>query len=199
MVNLPIEKQPLPVEKQDMPILAHRAARLMLTNGKPEFQSLTTGDTLGLDSDFRCRCLSLVSHGFRTPRHAQVTPFGSCGFYAIPPDLPSEYCDPRFVNLLVGLSGRVILCERGYRAEHQRILECQIPKCICGDKAECLIFDREDECLKISLCHGCSLGWSKIYGRTRDEFHLPLSAFDPGVPLVEATWDINWLGKPLKP
>lgn len=109
----------VPKAKDPMPILAKRGAYLCydFDTGKASFQSCNKSDEFSVDADAECLMF----------RHKAPRTQCSCGFYAVPSD---ELCYPTIggVRLLVELSGVVIEHEEGYRAQHQRILECQIPR-----------------------------------------------------------------------
>lgn len=69
----------------------------------------------------------------------------TCGFYAVrnPDDLSVGYGS---VRLDVELSGRVIVHERGYRAQHQRVLRAHTPGCwFCGDESTVVWLAEVDE------------------------------------------------------
>lgn len=127
----------------DIPILAHRAAKLRFHgDGRPWASVTSNGGPFGIDSEALCQRLDLYTT--LTYRYSPREPHGptpsvscSCGFYALPPDLDATYDGNDRVTLLVELSGRVIEHEKGYRAKHQRVIECRIPACrYCGRTAE---------------------------------------------------------------
>lgn len=115
----------LPYSKEDLPILAVRKAGLAMVNGKLEFMSVATDFTFGLDADAKCRF----------SRHKAPEPECECGFYAAPADKISHF-GYEGVTLQVELSGRVIIADLGYRAEHQRVVGVLLPPCrMCGGEA----------------------------------------------------------------
>jgi hypothetical protein len=125
----------LPVEKSDMPILAHRSASLLFNGDTKPFGSVAADGVFGLDSHARCRCGM-----YQGSTHSKVPAIeGACGFYALPIDKEATYPGKEYVTLQVELYGRVLVCDYGYRAQFQRVVECQLPPCpYCNRKAEYL-------------------------------------------------------------
>lgn len=125
----------------DMPILAHRIARLTFDGTSLPFKPLHRGRPFGVDSTARCE----VEHAYMSVRgfyESRPKPHTSpgldcqCGFYSVPSDVEPWGEGHDFVTLLVELSGTVIEHEKGYRAEHQRVVECQVPACrYCGNQS----------------------------------------------------------------
>jgi hypothetical protein len=77
----------------------------------------------------------------------------------VPLGIPHPYSDRPHVDLLVELSGRVIEHETGYRAQHQRVIECRVPPCeLCAGETHAVRFVGE---------------WS-----TRCSLHLPSTPTD---------------------
>jgi len=159
----------LDVVHEEMPILAHRAARLSHARGGMTFAALNrkAGDkpvTFTADEDATCRCgfddpvgLSYLSLSTTVAnlmaggsRHSVVPAVnGRCGWYAVPSDVDAWH-EPNTVDLLVELSGRVIEHEKGYRAEHQRVVEIRLPGCwLCGQPSTHALFDT-DECQRFA-------------------------------------------------
>ena len=146
--------------QEDMPILAHRAARLRSTRGGLKLAAINRkqGDelvTFWIDEDAVCKCQqfdtsTLTFTTFTSAnlsrllgsKHSVVPSLhGRCGWYAVPSDVDSWH-DPGTVDLLVELSGTVIEHEKGYRAEHQRVIEVRLPGCwMCGDASTHALFD----------------------------------------------------------
>lgn len=132
--------------ESDMPILAHRIARLRF-DGKQPFASLNEGGRFGIDADAICtrwdngfRRQIAVSYGMRAERHDAPSLGCACGFYALPSDIEPWDEGSDYVTLLVELSGTVIEHEKGYRAQHQRVVECQIPACpFCRRQADVVL------------------------------------------------------------
>lgn len=133
--------------ESDMPILAHRIARLRF-DGKPPFAAIHQTTRFGVDADAKCEgwfttLRVTLSFGSAYPgegSHPAPKVDCSCGFYALPSDVEpwDEGCD--FVTLMVELSGTVIEHEKGYRAQHQRVVECQVPACpFCGQHADVVL------------------------------------------------------------
>jgi len=159
----------LDVVHEEMPILAHRAARLSHARGGMTFAALNrkAGDkpvTFTADEDATCRCgfddpvgLSYLSLSTTVAnlmaggsRHSVVPAVnGRCGWYAVPSDVDAWH-EPNTIDLLVELSGRVIEHEKGYRAEHQRVVEIRLPGCwLCGQPSTHALFDT-DECRRFA-------------------------------------------------
>lgn len=128
---------------EDMPILAHRAARLVRKSRRGEFTfgSVARNAEFGIDADATCGMFEdMYNISWGRYDHPAPDLNCSCGFYALPPDQPSTYSGDNYVNLLVELTGKVIVHSKGYRAEHQRVVECQLPPCYkCGTKASHLL------------------------------------------------------------
>lgn len=133
----------LEVVQGDIPILAHRAAKLRFHgDGRPWAPVTDHGGPFGIDTKAACNRYGLYSlsmsrlyesHGHGSTPSVDCT----CGFYALPPDLDATYGHNGRVTLLVELSGRVIEHEKGYRAAHQRVIECRLPACrYCGQMAD---------------------------------------------------------------
>jgi hypothetical protein len=141
----------IPVEQEDMPILAHRAAKLVTAVGGPRFGALHKKTNFGVDSVATCRAYtdfdlsaawSTVFGGVTPPPRHEAPAVGcTCGWYAIPTDVPHDYAEDPHVDLLVELSGRVIEHEKGYRAQHQRVIECRVPPCeLCAGETHAVRF-----------------------------------------------------------
>lgn len=130
----------LEVVETDMPILASRVARLRFNgNGLHWGAAAQANFDFGVDTDAECRdTFRAFYSGTWTfdaaePAHKAPVVDCSCGFYATPLGCKPYSLEPHFVNLLVELSGDVIECELLYRAGHQRVIECQLPRCMyCG-------------------------------------------------------------------
>ncbi len=118
--------------EEDVPILAHRAARLLFDGSEAPWASVSYSDYhFGVDSQANCgRYHQRLQAGYIGTNHVAPALNCGCGFYAMPIDLEPSYAASYFVNLMVELSGVVIECDKGYRAQHQRVVECQIPPCI---------------------------------------------------------------------
>lgn len=122
--------------QEDMPILAHRAAYLRFRGDGSPFGAVNT-DHGAFGADLAAQCHRQRDH-MRLGLYRAIEghqPHDApgvdcqCGIYALPPDLESTYTGPNYVTLLVELSGRVIEHEKGYRAGHQRVVECKLPPC----------------------------------------------------------------------
>lgn len=145
------------VVQSDVPILAKREASLALyQSADTPFATITDKGAFGVLAKATChnrweqRWVSRFSsngysRGYENliERHAEgVVPAlnCTCGFYAIPVDSSSAYASPEYVTLLVELSGTVIEHDAGFRAEYQKVVECQVPPCAyCGSAADQLL------------------------------------------------------------
>ncbi len=143
-----VESQMERVES-DMPILAHRSAKLLFTNPATPFGSVTQNIPFGVDTEAECSTTSHYRVGtYRMPDsgwyyHRAPAVDCSCGFYALPPDIEPTYLDAAYVTLMVELSGKVIEHEKGFRAQHQRVIACEIPLCwYCGREADWLTINK---------------------------------------------------------
>jgi hypothetical protein len=147
----PRESPPeLEVVESDLPILATRVARLWFDGSPKRWGALNQGTRFGVDADAECRrddsryiyaALSIGSYTVPTRPASHDAPSLDChcGFYAVPSDVEPWAETADYVTLLVELSGTVIEHEKGYRAGHQRVIECQLPACqFCGREAEVL-------------------------------------------------------------
>jgi len=118
--------------EEEQPILAHRAAQLVLLRDRIAFKALTRDTTFGA-TFARAVCSANTPISYSALRyHSPCTDAPgigcSCGWYAVPADQPAQH-DVTTVDLLVELAGRVIEHEAGYRASHQRVVECRLPRC----------------------------------------------------------------------
>lgn len=135
----------------EIPILAKREAGLRL-GGRTEtpFMTVTKKGMFGVLTQAICRSGGVYG-AFGRDGHSRHDPVDvpnvkcNCGFYAIPMDASdSVYAAPDRVTLLVELSGRVIEHEKGFRAEWQRVVECQVPPCpYCGKCSDRLLVDND--------------------------------------------------------
>ena len=147
----------LEVVKEDLPILAHRAARLRFAGTDQHWGTVNTSfGTFGVDLKAQCkrRASSLdfgSPFGYPSRPHAAPDAGCECGIYALPPDVQPSYTGAGLVTLLVELSGRIIEHEKGYRAGHQRVIECQLPPCpYCRAPAE--VVDARDGEMYAATC-----------------------------------------------
>lgn len=144
-------KVELETVESDMPILAHRIARLRFDGTSKPFGPLHKGKPFGRDATAKCESdpwgitinYSFTSYGTGTSspakRHTAPAVDCGCGFYALPSDIEPWGEGHDYVTLMVELSGTVIEHEKGYRAGHQRVVECQIFPCrYCGRRSEVL-------------------------------------------------------------
>lgn len=135
--------------ESDLPILAHRSAALRFDGTTSHFGSVNSPlGNFGVDADATCgdlygyayAAMSMRYGGGHRAYHEAPALGCSCGFYALPPDMRSTYQGRGYVTLLVELSGTVIEHDEGYRAGHQRVIECQLPSCCyCGNQADVVL------------------------------------------------------------
>lgn len=131
--------------QSDIPILAKREANLYLSHamGYP-FGTVTDKGAFGILSKATCQC-RYAPYGKQKKQHRRDdTPNieCECGFYAIPLDAWSDYTATYRVTLLVELSGTVIEHDLGFRAQYQKVVECQVPPCAyCGRRADHLLLN----------------------------------------------------------
>lgn len=137
---------PLKESTSEIPILAYKVANLAwLPNRGARFAPLNQGGTYTADEESECRAgmmsgfiVSTSVFGVPSPpvvpssagKSHSPDPSCTCGFYACT-DL--SMLDGGMAVLEVELSGRVIVCERGYRAGHQRVIRAHLRGChYCG-------------------------------------------------------------------
>lgn len=142
------EPKPLEVVHSDMPILAHRIAFLRF-DGQEPFASLNGDYRFGQDADAICHnsnsWMYVPSWKPPTPHEAPHQSC-TCGFYALPVDIEPWDVGAEYVTLMVELSGRVVEHDQGYRAQHQRIIECQFAPCpYCRAKSEVILANYIEE------------------------------------------------------
>lgn len=143
--------------QQDEPITAWKQARLAFAGGRYYFMPLTGAGGSGYDAEAVARCettdwslsISLYSSWGTGPTpHTAPSLDCRCGFYALtePPEQ-----DPALCLLEVDLYGRVIVCEKGYRAEKQRVLSVTVsPRCYyCSDTETHLVVFGEGDALGV--------------------------------------------------
>ncbi|HVE28357.1 MAG TPA: hypothetical protein VNC22_23275 [Sporichthya sp.] len=131
-------KPELEVVQSEIPILAHRAAVIGLNRKGLHLASLNFNNIpLEEDMDAVCRkCSSYYDPWAVSKNHDAPDPDCQCGFYAVPADVDAWH-SMGTVDLLVELSGKVIEHERGYRAQHQRIVQMYVPRCpLCHEPSE---------------------------------------------------------------
>ena len=152
----------LEVVESEVPILGQRAARLLFNGTSEHWGSLNGGIgpnadvTFGVNAKARCHRPHLTwgyttsySSGYR--EHAAPDVDCACGFYAVPCDIEPWAESGEYVTLLVELSGTVIEHEKGYRASHQRVMECRIPPCrFCGAVAS--VVDVRENVMASACC-----------------------------------------------
>lgn len=131
----------------DQPILAHRLAYLVFDGTSKPWRSLNAGIRFGADATAECAKWSSrlrYSYVEREALHSAPGVGCTCGFYALPADVEAWAEGNAYVTLLVELMGTVVEHERGYRASHQRIVECQFSCCpLCGGESSVINVDDE--------------------------------------------------------
>lgn len=155
----------------DMPILAHRAAHLWLLRGVEPFGSVSHNHNFGVEEQAECLNQTNIHEG--EPAPALVC---DCGFYAVPLDAEPWGNDDSVV-LMVELSGTVIEHEQGYRAQHQRVVECQVPSCMyCGADPEVLVYDEDGRyCRSECAGHRSNMGACETLDRARARLGVPIT------------------------
>lgn len=125
----------------DVPIIAYKCAALIWRPGGLFALASYGGFTdsaVQTDADARClsRTYDFVSGRSRPALHEAPGVSCKCGFYAVRTVDEARAAGYGLVTLDVELSGRVVVHERGYRAQHQRVLRVHLPRCwFCGDEA----------------------------------------------------------------
>lgn len=127
----------LAVEQADEPIRGWRAAQVVLEGNRYRFQSVIAGHG-SYDAEAVAAChrndgyygirISMY-HSEAERRHEAPGEDCSCGFYAVidPADVEDLAHGRGTVMIEADLYGRVIVHERGYRAQKQRALSVTIP------------------------------------------------------------------------
>lgn len=118
----------LPTREQEEPIKGFKLANVRFSSGRYMFLALRGHSSYGIEGTASCERVSLSGFGttaFGEP-HAAPAVGCRCGFYAVPEpgDLYNtdyEYLAAPFL-LELDLFGRVVVHEKGYRAEKQRVL-----------------------------------------------------------------------------
>jgi hypothetical protein len=150
-----VVQEPLELKEStsEIPILAYKVARLVwLPNQGPRLASLNQGRWYAADADATCslsiftiRSAGSVLTPMAAKRDDHDSPVNgcSCGFYACT-DL--SMLEGGAAILEVELSGRVIVCERGYRAGHQRVIRAHLRGChYCGQAPSVASFEADCE------------------------------------------------------
>lgn len=146
--------------QQDEPITAWKQARLAFAGGRYYFRPLTSagGSGYGVDATAACErddmyfawrsALARGADPLRVERHTAPAVECRCGFYALT-EPPAE--NPDLCLLEVDLYGRVVVCEKGYRAEKQRVLSVTVPsRCYyCADTETHFVIQGEGKPLSI--------------------------------------------------
>lgn len=116
----------LPEREDDTPILAYKTACINWTRGPDGFgpRLVSAFTSRPYESSDRAECYGLIDGV--TATHAAPAEACTCGFYAVRD--PNELAASP-VLIEVELFGRVIVYERGYRAERQRLLRVGLPGC----------------------------------------------------------------------
>ncbi len=154
----------LPQETSELPVAAWRAANLRIRNKTLELVSLNHGP-LAIDGVAECSPRTTVfvasswqtsvSPGFvaacdpaapETKTHPAPDPDCTCGFYGVTDESDA---DTGAVMLEVEFSGRIVVHEKGYRAERQRVLRVHVLCCshaLCKEPSVGLDEDRIGWC-----------------------------------------------------
>jgi hypothetical protein len=143
----------LPETVADVPILAFKRCRLRWQpGGKFSLISSHTSEKVALDADAICTPGGggIYGSGYLWPSfaftigepekpekpHQAPGPGCKCGFHAVkePDQVTAGY---GLVTLEVELSGRVVIHDIGYRAQHQRVLAARVDGCyFCGEPVD---------------------------------------------------------------
>lgn len=119
LTDLPLD---LPTRAQADPIRAYRRAHIVPVAGSYKLGSIVYEGTFAVDASATCEAVF---------PHVAPNLLCRCGFYGVKADylstLQAECMSDSTVILEVEFSGRVIACEKGYRAEHQRVLRVLVP------------------------------------------------------------------------
>lgn len=124
----------------DVPILAFKRCGLRWSpGGRFALTSLYHEQAIEAEQFAECRrptspfVISMMASLGQSPEaHEPPGLHCTCGFYAVMDRSLLEGIGT--VTLDVEMSGRVIVCERGYRAQHQRVLRARIEGChLCGE------------------------------------------------------------------
>lgn len=147
----------------EIPILAYKVAGLAWwPNLGPRFRPLNQQNFYEADEDAVCNRpredfarysmhLGISPNAYRSfPRvgaHAAPSVECSCGFYGC---TEQSMLEGGVAILEVEFTGRVVVCERGYRAGHQRVIRCHLRGChYCGDAPTTVSFEAKHQlCLR---------------------------------------------------
>ncbi len=129
--SIPSVRTPLPERQADEPVRATKRSRLAVDQdtGQFTFAALYSQAPYGVEARAECT----MAMRFAVEHHAPE-PLCQCGFYAYKPShgaLSELFLFPMAVALDVELSGRVIVHEYGYRAEHQRVMRATLLQFRC--------------------------------------------------------------------
>lgn len=182
-----------------VPILAKREALINTESFVEPFLSITRHHnaygksrqvSFGVLAKSVCTGASSYTYGYNDgqPFHGQgEAPHVkcSCGFYGIPRDDPNMYSYINSVTLLVELYGRIIEhSPTMYRAEWQKVVECQTPPCsYCGRASDHLLLS-SDNAPERFVCrkHRTTLSTGWLYLDLDDLAHRL------GVPVTRLTY-----------
>lgn len=126
--------------EDDVPILGFKGYSVAWAPGG-KFHLVGFAGPVMQDADAFCHSIGSFVAIFSTPEdHIACTGTPdlrcSCGWYAMR-DRDQVTLGGAAAIVDVELSGRVIVAERGFRAEHQRILRIELPACyFCGEDVE---------------------------------------------------------------
>ena len=136
----PIELN-LPAREQIDPIRVFKLAKLVWADGRIRFMGV--GLNIPYDAETAAMCGIKNGHAFfwgssnkygfdPSADHDVPDPRCTCGFHGVASkdadEIQGDYASARFVRIEAELYGRVVRHERGYRAEHQRVLSVSIPR-----------------------------------------------------------------------
>lgn len=136
----------LPERDDTQPYLGWKHARLIWIPGDHYlFGGVSIGKATQYGLRARARCLADSTQIQRTD-HTVPDEQCSCGFYAHAQPPSSESMQAEYVALEVELGGRVIVCNDGYRAQWQRVLNIIVPQVCyaCEQKATSLAIATDD-------------------------------------------------------
>lgn len=160
--NEEVEPVPAPViVQEDMPILAHRWCDLRVRDDVGvAMVSLNGSYPIPAAGYAECHCPGRY-RTYEDDPHGDCPHYdGTCGWYSVPADQMGEYHGD--VSLLVELSGRVIECERGYRSQHQRVVEMRVPPCRWCRKPSTVAHFGLDEFETFTCDRHAGTGWGQF-------------------------------------
>lgn len=118
--------RPLPRVERTTPVRAVKMARLLVAPNRHDVELMSMGVDRLVRPEDEAVCLARAGED-PDSGHVVPDPDCTCGFWAYLPEQSGCHEDLSGVRLDVELAGRVIECERGYRAERQRVLGAWLP------------------------------------------------------------------------